>query len=286
MDKKERLKNEIKEADAPAIARNLARELYKLGEEKYALDVIIEQLNRYKDPDYHPRSKAEICPNAISDLGLLGDMRAIPPLLDVLSEFPSRAAQALYRIGGEDLELQLHNFSKIDDARGLGAVLALGYMRIPEALQKIIDIVKNYDLYMNRLFSMPGTSDPYLLWDFLNVLGNYEDIQANETYLMHVDNSYLTHCVSVHATLLGVSERIEYTDINNRQRYCFSCAIFIEQGWEKYILDEYIQMEKTYHTCKPGSLRKSFWDKYHAANKEIVTMIINDIQEKLKAYNN
>ena len=107
-------------------------------EDHRAVPVLIEALD---SPDLVTKEKA------IQKLGYLGDYRATEPLLSILPEMRTRyrTVVALGRIGDPrayEALVELLDYETHSDVRGY-AVAALGWLRIPEIIPYLIDILVN-----------------------------------------------------------------------------------------------------------------------------------------------
>ena len=64
-------KKRLEKKGIPAQQRELAIELYNLGDKDYAPDFLIRQMNQYKDPMVHETAKRETCMATALTLGRL-----------------------------------------------------------------------------------------------------------------------------------------------------------------------------------------------------------------------
>ncbi len=162
---------------SPAFAREAAKRLYELGEKDYAIEIIIKQMNLYKNPKTHPRIKRETCSQAAKALGQLKDRRAIEPLFEALGELGYDAAYALANIDGEAVEKRLLGLAAWSSKEGFYAINALGFMKNRKVVPKLIRILEHPDDYKDyveesRAFICKSHA--------LEILGAYRDDEVAE----------------------------------------------------------------------------------------------------------
>ena len=111
--------------------------LVKIGEP--AVDPLIAALTRYGEGQ-HREKIAET-------LGLIGDSRALAPLIDLLENGSvGRVAIAVARIGGEQAsEALLKAYDQVDVAMYSNFVYALGYSKDKRFLPILLDLLNNED---------------------------------------------------------------------------------------------------------------------------------------------
>lgn len=219
----------LMKTESPALVRVVALRFYALGEKDLALKTILDQMNRYKDPATSMITKVETCRNAALDLGQLGDPRAIPDLIEAMDVYTFPAAFSLSLLDGEDLKKTLHSIITPASLRGIGAIFALGLMGDVSVFPYIADIVKNMKFYEDKFF--PGRRIlPWISYDILYILGNYENAEAERLFLEEItifDISLLIHNYAFEEGTQAYKERTQISTIGWR--------IVKKFGWDKYM---------------------------------------------------
>lgn len=228
----------LERSKIPADQRRLALELYNLGEQDYALDFLIKQMNQYKDPSIHDNVKRETCMATALTLGRLRDRRAIEPLFDGLGEICRfAAAYALAKINGPEVEDRLLKLSAQESKKGIHAVIALGFLKNKKVISRLLDIMEHIDEYKIK-YENDCAMD---LIDnvTLGVIGLYEDNDVTDTaFRKSLTRSRIFMLLSgfVHEEL-----------------YPRSFIITHEIGWKivrKYGWDKYIESPEKRNACE------------------------------------
>lgn len=249
-------KKMLEKKGIPADQRKLALELYRLGEEEYALDFLIRQMNQYKDPAVHKNIKRETCMATALTLGRLRDRRAIDPLFEGLGEICRfAAAYALAKINGPDVEERLIKLVSLDNKKGLHAIIALGFLNNEKAVPYLIKIMEHLDEYEKRYEN--DCAFDLVENIILGVLGLYPN---NES----ADAAFRKFISKFHIILF-------LSDYVHEDVWSGSFIITHEIGWKvvkKYGWDRFIDSEKKRDACEyttsdkwAEDLRKEIADK-------------------------
>ncbi len=257
---------ELLKTEPPAGIRLVARRLYQLGEQDFALKLILDQMNRYKDPATHKNIKMETCPAAAIELGHLGDKRAIPDLIEAMNIYTFDAAFALSLLDGKELKKSLRVLSKTEGLKGIGAIFALGLMGDTSVLPNIVDLIKNEQIYIDRYF-LDKPKWPWITYQILYILGNYDKRDAEKFFLKTVTRHNILWFL------------MNYAFEEDTQAYKLRTD-FWTLGWrivKKFGWDRYLKSSRTISMLRDG-------DRVRWADQEnmLVDLIWTDIQESLK----
>lgn len=245
--------------DPPAGVRVAALRLYALGEKDLALNTILEQMNQYKDPATPMTPRVETCPNAALDLGRLGDLRAIPDLIEAMDVYTFNAAFSLSLLDGEDLKRKLKSIANLNNPRGIGAILALGLMCDVSVLPHIADIVRNMNSYEDKYFAGQRIP-PWISYEILFILGNYNNAEAEQIFLEELTRYDISHLIKDYAF-----EKSMQAYKNIRQ---IGWRIVNKFGWNKYLNNP-----ETIKMLMDGNRLK--WEK---EENELIDLIWEDIR--------
>lgn len=225
----------------PAEQRMAAIELYERGERDYAINLLIEQMNLYKDPKAHDNVKRETCMAAAAALGRLKDERAIKPLFDGLGEISrGAAAYALAKINGKRVEEELIKLVSLENKKGIHAVIALGFMKSHEVVDIIIYLIehsKEFEEKYKNVISMEmifGT-----IGYGLRILGSYINNRvAEDNFKKFLKKTYIGFFLSGYVSFekCPQSHFIDETEWEIVKKY----------GWDKYLDTEEKRYAFTY----------------------------------------
>jgi len=211
----------------PMVVRAAAQRLYELGETDYAFEVLITQMNQYKELNISQNTKYETCPQTMIALGQLGERRAIEHLIEATDEFTDTPAFALSLINGTDLEARLLELSKTEGIRRFGAKLSLGFMKNKEVLPQLIEILEKADEYHQKFHGK-------IMWllrdDIMYMLGNYDDETAQKVFVDNLKKSDIEHFVRDYGAVERRFSYYKYTDLAT-----LGWRISKKYGWDKHI---------------------------------------------------
>jgi len=186
----------IEELKAKAIAgdfyNSAAFELYELGEQEFALNILLNQFRKYKELENPRHSGAgNIYRITLIQIASLRDSRAIDDFIEVLGLYTSEAAEGLAMIGGDKLEKRLVKLASLKSMEGIGAIMALAYLEHSETQKNVIEFIQNYqDIYENIVKPSIKTSRdriPFNLEDILLLIGRYDNDNANGMFNKYVN---------------------------------------------------------------------------------------------------
>lgn len=244
---KSRLRRIVNNDIIPFNRRSAAIRLYEIGDQDFAIDFLIHQMNQYKAPETSPTTIHETCVSTAIALGRLGDKRAEKPLLDALGALPFfGASYALSQLNGEDVVVSLEKLASIDTEKGLHAVVALGYLKNEKALPWLIEIIKNKKQYDERFKNAPYTYG--LTYSVYKILGLYDSESAEITFKALLDKNWID-------LLLG--------DYVSCEKFPNSYLIGKEVGWQvskKYGWDKYLDSDGALFPFIHTHI--SHWDTY------------------------
>jgi len=280
-----RLKHQIALGEKVTAA---ASHLYRLGEHEAASEAMLEEFRKYKDLD-DPRHAGKSGRFRTTMIGLIGqyrDYRAIPDLLEVLDLYTIDAAYALAKIGGDELEEKLLSIATIDNLKGIGAVITLGYLRHPDVLPQLINLVVNFEsIWEVTVKPRLGLKSvyPFQLDDLLLVLGGYDDEEAIQILREKISRNCIMKILVFYA--LCQLEPEKYKEDGN---YKFSGTvglcneITLRNGWNKILTKEDVlklgsEIDISLHTLGPEKNR----DRSVQSN-----IIVDKVEKQIKLGNN
>ncbi len=262
------LKSRLKEDRVPIHARMIAKSLYRAGEEKLGLEILINQMNLYKKPDTPPVTKTQTCSAAVRDLGYLEDERAIPHLIEAMDIYTIDAACGLSYIRGENLKKQLRELAKDDNQTGFGANLALGMMGELETLTFIMDVVRNIEIYEKKYKTQRHQyKTPWTFKDILCILNNYDTLESNRLFLESITTWDIESFIRGYAS----NEYNDNDPVPPVKSVFSNWHITKKYGWDKYVTpDKYIVLLGHY---------RPKWEK---EEKKLVEKIWKDVRKRLE----
>lgn len=256
----------------PHNQRMAAVRLYELGAKNTAINILITQLNLYKQPGTARKTICETCVNTAIALGRLGDSRAELPLLEALGSLPyfgdSFALSLFY--GGNPPD-KIRSEASLDTERGLHALIALGYMKDESALPSLLNIFENKTAYDKKFeSSFPSSGVSYYVY---KLLGLYNEEHAEKIFLSNLSDSYIDIFL------------MEYVHI---EMFPQSYSIGNEVGWlitRKYGWDKYVDSDAARFACM--SVFLTSWDEYFKTDcpfehQDDVSFLKNAIRRKAR----
>jgi hypothetical protein len=228
---KSRLRRIVNNDIIPFNRRSAAVRLYEIGDQDFAIDFLIHQMNQYKAPETSPTTIHETCVSTAIALGRLGDKRAEKPLLDALGALPFfGTSYALSQLNGADVVVELEKLASLESEKGIHAVVALGYLKKEKALPWLIEIIKNKKQYDEKYKGAPYTYG--LTHSAFKILGLYDSENAEKIFKSLLDKDWID-------ILLG--EYVSY------EKHPQSYSIGNEVGWQvskKYHWDNYLDSDR------------------------------------------
>lgn len=210
----------ITEKTIPAHKRLAAEILYKFGEQTYAVDFLIRQMNLYKNPATHKNIKHETCPRTAEALGRLQDKRAIEPLFEALGELAYGPAYGLAKINGPDVEKRLLELSESEKKEGIYAVIALGFMKNEEIVPRLVYILDNVKEIKEKIRDDWISAISFFI---VRILGAYRDNKlAKDTFKKHV-KPYIGSILC------------DYLMQDEYEKHEIEWEAVINYGWNKYL---------------------------------------------------
>lgn len=207
----------------PADRRLASARLYELGERDLAIEMLIREMNRwkeYKDPDRAYTVRFESCAHAAMTLGSFRDEGAIDPLFEVLVDLEYEAAYGLALIGGERVTRDLRRLASHDNPARVFALFGLGYMGLDECVEPLLNILEAWtgdrrdaDYRITRL------------------VGSLQSKSGMRYFLRELDEKWieilLGHYVQVQARPGIARYAIPY--------YVPGHSLVLKYGWDKYL---------------------------------------------------